>query len=251
MDKVEDFMKKFDEDPNHKNTDSVAEGEVFVGGVAEEDGNIVASKVAECAEKVEPEKVAREIYKDNVPDEPMDELQDAFAKSMDVEMKDVGVHWLLAILDFHGREIRVRNTLSCEGIKLIVKKALLPLCMLLPHYFLLTEFCSRTDIDFSAVCYTEKSKTNFFRLVMQKDFSSGTSIGMIMMSIDEYFVMEKDFPKTSFDIPSQRSRIAYLFYMYGVLKQIHGYESEAEYFDHDDGHDPGKKTRGGIAQTRK
>ncbi|KAK1380365.1 hypothetical protein POM88_027109 [Heracleum sosnowskyi] len=101
-------------------------------------------------------------------------------------------HWLLAILDFHGREIR-------------------------------------------------------------KNYSSGTSIdsGVIMMSIAKYFFMEKNFPKDSFDISSHRSRITYLFYPYGVLKQIHGYESEAEYFDHDDGHDPGKKTRGGIAQTRK
>ncbi|KAK1384919.1 hypothetical protein POM88_022654 [Heracleum sosnowskyi] len=101
------------------------------------------------------------------------------------------------------------------------------------------------------MCYTEKSKTDVFRLVMQKDYSSGTSIGVIMMSVAEYFVMEKNFPKDSFDISSHRSRIVYLFYTYGVLKQIHGYESEAEYFDHDDGHDPGKKTRGGITQTRK
>ncbi|KAK1367645.1 hypothetical protein POM88_033737 [Heracleum sosnowskyi] len=162
-------------------------------------------------------------------------------------------YWLVAVLNFHKRIIRVHNTLSCEGITLIVKKALLPLCMLLPHYLLLTDFYSRTDINFSDACYTGKSKTDVLRLVMHNDYSAGTSIdsGVLMISIAEYFVRNKDFPEVSFDIACHRSRIAYSFYSYAIAKQINGYETEPEYLANGDGHGLGKRTRGGMVQTRK
>ncbi|KAK1395259.1 hypothetical protein POM88_014315 [Heracleum sosnowskyi] len=162
-------------------------------------------------------------------------------------------YWLVAVLNFHKRIIRVHNTLSCEGITLIVKKALLPLCMLLPHYLLLTDFYSRTDINFSDACYTGKSKTDVLRLVMHNDYSAGTSIdsGVLMISIAEYFVRKKDFPEVSFDIACHRSRIAYSFYSYAIAKQINGYETEPEYLANGDGHGLGKRTRGGMVQTRK
>lgn len=85
-------------------------------------------------------------------------------------------HWLLAILNFKERQMHVNNTLSCKGIEMVVKNALLPLCTLLPHYLLHTYFYSRTDINFSAKCYTEKSKTDCFRLVMHNDYPRGTSM---------------------------------------------------------------------------
>lgn len=85
-------------------------------------------------------------------------------------------HWILAILNLQKRVVRVRNTLTCEGSTLIVKKALLPLCMLIPHYLLLTEFYSRTDIDFSTACYMEKSKTDVLRLVMKNEHYTATSM---------------------------------------------------------------------------
>ncbi|KAK1384761.1 hypothetical protein POM88_022496 [Heracleum sosnowskyi] len=162
-------------------------------------------------------------------------------------------YWLVVVLNFHKRIIRVHNTLSCEGITLIVKKALLPLCMLLPHYLLLTDFYSRTDINFSDACYTGKSKTDVLRLVMHNDYSAGTSIdsGVLMISIAEYFVRKKDFPEVSFDIACHRSRIAYSFYSYAIAKQINGYETEPEYLANGDGHGLGKRTRGGMVQTRK
>ncbi|KAK1356943.1 hypothetical protein POM88_050199 [Heracleum sosnowskyi] len=162
-------------------------------------------------------------------------------------------YWLIAVLIFHERIIPVHNTLSCEGITLIVKKALLPLCMLLPHYLLLTDFYSRTDINFSAACYTGKSKTDVLRLVMHNDYSAGTSIdsGVLMISIVEYFVRKKEFLEVSFDIACHRSRIAYSFYSYTIAKQINGYETEPEYLADGDGHSPGKRTRGGMVQTRK
>lgn len=79
-----------------------------------------------------------------------------------------------------------------------------------------------------------------------------------MISIAEYFVMHKDFPKDSFDIATHRSRIAFSFYSYGMAKQIYGYESEPEYLDHGDGdgevqakRSSPKKTRAGRVQTRK
>ncbi|KAK1356942.1 hypothetical protein POM88_050198 [Heracleum sosnowskyi] len=120
--------------------EEVAEGEVFVGEVADEVAEKVAEKIPQYVEKVpevaanqeevEPifnstnlfgpkvEKpifkineviapdlnlgvvrsaeefvlhVTRELYEVHVPDEPIDDLESAFEKSMDVDMKDAGV----------------------------------------------------------------------------------------------------------------------------------------------------------------
>ncbi|KAK1354344.1 hypothetical protein POM88_047600 [Heracleum sosnowskyi] len=156
-------------------------------------------------------------------------------------------HWVLAVFYLSQREIRVRNTLSGEGFALIVKNALLPICTLLPHYLLLTNFYSRTDIDFTAPCYTDKSKTDIIRLLLQNDCRHcGSTIdsGLTMISFAEYFVMQKDFPKPSFDIAVHRSRIAFSFYSYAIAKQIYGYDSDHEYIDH------GKTKRCSSKRTR-
>ncbi|KAK1398348.1 hypothetical protein POM88_008211 [Heracleum sosnowskyi] len=71
-------------------------------------------------------------------------------------------HWLLATLSFDDRAIHVCNTLANDDAELIVKKALLPFCKLLPHYLLLTEFYEKSDIDFTSKFYYEKSKTDCF-----------------------------------------------------------------------------------------
>lgn len=82
-------------------------------------------------------------------------------------------HWVLAVVSFKERMIRVHNTLSCEGI---ILNAVLPLAMLVPHYLLLTEFYSRTDMNFTAKCYREKSKTDCFRTVMYNECISEESM---------------------------------------------------------------------------
>lgn len=53
--------------------------------------------------------------------------------------------------------------------------------------------------------------------------------GVIMISIAEYFVKDKEFHKEFFDIAHRRSRIAFSFYSYGMKKHIYGYEREREY----------------------
>ncbi|KAK1365570.1 hypothetical protein POM88_041131 [Heracleum sosnowskyi] len=82
--------------------------------------------------------------------------------------------------------------------------------------------------------------------------------GTYMMSIAEYFVMRKRFPKESFDLDAHRSRIAFSFYSYGMSKQIYVYDSESECVDHVAGHGKAlpkrtspKKRRGGKVMTRK
>ncbi|KAK1399126.1 hypothetical protein POM88_008989 [Heracleum sosnowskyi] len=133
------------------------------------------------------------------------------------------------------------------GFALIVKNALLPICTLLPHYLLLTNFYSRTDIDFTAPCYTDKSKTDIIRLLLQNDCRHcGSTIdsGLTMISFAEYFVTQKDFPKPSFDIAVHRSRIAFSFYSYAIAKQIYRYDSDHEYIDH------GKTKRSSSKRTR-
>ncbi|KAK1399454.1 hypothetical protein POM88_009317 [Heracleum sosnowskyi] len=169
-------------------------------------------------------------------------------------------HWLLATLSFDDRAIHVCNTMANDDAELIVKKALLPFCKLLPHYLLLTEFYERSDIDFTSKFYSEKSKTDCFRLVMYNDYPRATPIhsGTYMMSIAEYFVMRKRFPKESFDLDAHRSRIAFSFYSYGMSKQIYANDSESECVDHVAGHGKAlpkrtspKKRRGGKVMTRK
>ncbi|KAK1354915.1 hypothetical protein POM88_048171 [Heracleum sosnowskyi] len=169
-------------------------------------------------------------------------------------------HWLLATLSFDDRAIHVCNTMANDDTELIVKKALLPFCKLLPHYLLLTEFYERSDIDFTSKFYSEKSKTDCFRLVMYNDYPRATPIhsGTYMMSIAEYFVMRKRFPKESFDLDAHRSRIAFSFYSYGMSKQIYAYDSESECVDHVAGHGKAlpkrtspKKRKGGKVMTRK
>ncbi|KAK1396849.1 hypothetical protein POM88_006712 [Heracleum sosnowskyi] len=169
-------------------------------------------------------------------------------------------HWLLATLSFDDRAIHVCNKMANDDAELIVKKALLPFCKLLPHYLLLTEFYERSDIDFTSKFYSEKSKTDCFRLVMYNDYPRATPIhsGTYMMSIVEYFVMRKRFPKESFDLDAHRSRISFSFYSYGMSKQIYAYDSESECVDHVAGHGKAlpkrtspKKRRGGKVMTRK
>lgn len=85
-------------------------------------------------------------------------------------------HWVLAVIDFKNRLIIVHNTSSGKGLALIMRKALLPLSTILPHYLLLTDFYSRTDIDFSANCYAQKSRTLCFRSLMKKTSACRASL---------------------------------------------------------------------------
>ena len=79
-----------------------------------------------------------------------------------------------------------------------------------------------------------------------------------MISFAEYFLLNNEVPRDSFDIGSHRSRISFSFYSYGMSKQIYGYESEVEYLDDADGHGSSrakrpssKMTIGARVQTRK
>ena len=51
---------------------------------------------------------------------------------------------------------------------------------------------------------------------------------MYMVSFAEYFADKKKIPQGDLDIGAHRSRLGYLFYSYGMAKQIYGYESEGE-----------------------
>ena len=53
--------------------------------------------------------------------------------------------------------------------------------------------------------------------------------GIHMFSFAEYFVHDKDIPKSTFDVEIHRSRLAFLFYSYAKAKEIYVYESESEY----------------------
>ncbi|KAL8101334.1 hypothetical protein AgCh_033278 [Apium graveolens] len=166
-------------------------------------------------------------------------------------------HRLLAVLKFSERRIIVPNTLSRKGLSVILKNALQQLSTLLPYFLLSTNFYERTDIYFSAKCYAEKEKTDRFRVVMQHGYPLVSSMdsGVLMVSIAEYLVRHIEFPDISFDISTHRTRLAYLFYSYGMAKEIHKYESEPEYLDQCDGDEDGqgisKRTQGRNIATRK
>ena len=51
---------------------------------------------------------------------------------------------------------------------------------------------------------------------------------MYMVSFAEYFADKKKIPQGDLDIGAHRSRLGFLFYSYGMAKQIYGYESEGE-----------------------
>lgn len=44
----------------------------------------------------------------------------------------------------------------------------------------------------------------------------------------EYFAAMKDVPKDDIDVSAHRCKLAFLFYSYGISKQIYCYENEAE-----------------------
>ena len=75
-------------------------------------------------------------------------------------------HWLLAILNFRERELIMCSTLSIHGADIVVRNALLPLSTLLP-FLEMSGFYERTDIDFSAKCYTDKGINGCIRSIME------------------------------------------------------------------------------------
>ncbi|KAL1802830.1 hypothetical protein ACET3Z_031477 [Daucus carota] len=52
--------------------------------------------------------------------------------------------------------------------------------------------------------------------------------GIYMVSFAEYLADKKEIPQGDLDIGAHRSRLGFLFYSYGMAKQICGYESEGE-----------------------
>ena len=50
-----------------------------------------------------------------------------------------------------------------------------------------------------------------------------------MCTYAEYYATVSEFPNDELDISTYRSRLALLFYSYGMAKQIHGYESDSDY----------------------
>lgn len=75
--------------------------------------------------------------------------------------------------------------------------------------------------------------------------------GVAMISVAEYLVLQKDFPRNSFDVGSHRSRISFSFYAYGMAKQIYAYESDPEYFHARDEASVPKKKKTGRVEGRK
>ncbi|KAK1393693.1 hypothetical protein POM88_012749 [Heracleum sosnowskyi] len=232
--------------------------------------------------------VARELYEVNVPDEPIDDLESSFEKSMDVDMKYAGVHF---------------GSSANEGLEPAKVDSLKGLCPfddnigkltdmdLTEHFYnwldavlhvnvffyylrKLSKYGSSCEVKFTSTdCNFQKKLVFTCGLIaeyedIESTFSANQDVldvingyglpfrtpcdsGVIMISIAEYFVREKEFPKVSFDIACHRSRIAYSFYSYAIAKQINGYETEPEYLEDGDGHGPGKRPRGGMVQTRK
>ncbi|KAL1815975.1 hypothetical protein ACET3Z_018549 [Daucus carota] len=127
-------------------------------------------------------------------------------------------------------EVHVYNTLKGDGVKEILVKYLRPFCKLLPYYMRVTGFYERHDIDFSSKAYLNKSEADPLGLVMHHDCVKSSSIdsGMYMVSFAEYVADKKEIPQGDLDIGAHRSRLGFLFYSYGMAKQIYGCESEGE-----------------------
>ncbi|KAF1002955.1 hypothetical protein AG4045_025682 [Apium graveolens] len=69
-------------------------------------------------------------------------------------------HWVIAVLNLVTREFRVCNTFEKDSAKDFYKQTMLPFSKLLPHFLLLTDFYSRSDIDFTANMYSVKGRTD-------------------------------------------------------------------------------------------
>ncbi|KAL1819283.1 hypothetical protein ACET3Z_014152 [Daucus carota] len=139
-------------------------------------------------------------------------------------------HWLLGRISFANREVHVYKTLKCDGVKEILVKKLRPFCKLLPFYMRITGFYERDDIDFTSKAYLNKSDADPLGLVLHHDYVKSSSIdsGIYMVSFAEYLADKKEIPQGDLDIGAHRSRLSFLFYSYGMVKQIYGYESEGE-----------------------
>ena len=74
---------------------------------------------------------------------------------------------------FIVREFHVYNTLNCDGVRDILVKAEIPFVQLLPKYLEATGFYDRTDIDFLANAYSNKSALDWFGVFLHHfDFTS-------------------------------------------------------------------------------
>ncbi|KAF1001554.1 hypothetical protein AG4045_016316 [Apium graveolens] len=94
----------------------------------------------------------------------------------------------------------------------------------------ITGFYERDDIDFSSKAYLNKSDVDPLGLVLNHNCvkSSFIDSGIYMVSFAEYLADKKEIPQADLDIGAHRSRLAFLFYSYGMAKKIYGYESEGE-----------------------
>ena len=84
-------------------------------------------------------------------------------------------HWLLGILSLSKRQMFVFNSLTCQGFVQIIRTAVLPLANLLPHYLKLTDFYSRTDINFTIDLYSEYSKDDPIKTVLKNKYPRAAS----------------------------------------------------------------------------
>ncbi|KAL1804884.1 hypothetical protein ACET3Z_027952 [Daucus carota] len=95
---------------------------------------------------------------------------------------------------------------------------------------LLANFYERDDIDFTSKAYLNKSDVDPLGLVLHHEYVKSSSIdsGIYMVTFAEYLADKKEIPQGDLDIGAHRSRLSFLFYSYGMAKQIYGYESEGE-----------------------
>ncbi|KAK1400118.1 hypothetical protein POM88_009981 [Heracleum sosnowskyi] len=139
-------------------------------------------------------------------------------------------HWILGRLNFIDGELHIYNTLQCDGVRDIIAKAANPFVQLLPSYLKATGFYDRIDINFSVDAYFGKTTLDWFGLTLHHfEFPSSSSIdsGIYMLSYAEYYATMPDFLQGEIDIGAHRCRLAFLFYSYGMAKQIYDYASES------------------------
>ncbi|KAK1402915.1 hypothetical protein POM88_002520 [Heracleum sosnowskyi] len=139
-------------------------------------------------------------------------------------------HWILRRLNFIDRQLHIYNTLQRDGVRDIIIKVANPFVQLLPSYLKATGFYDRLDIDFLANAYSGKTTLDWLGLTLHHlEFtSSSIDSGIYMLSYAEYYSTMLDFLQGEIDVGAHRSRLAFLFYSYGMEKQIYDSESESD-----------------------
>ncbi|XP_059277537.1 uncharacterized protein LOC132031571 [Lycium ferocissimum] len=141
-----------------------------------------------------------------------------------VNVKDIH-HWVLAVVSFRDRCIRVYDSYRLAGYDTIVKIEIDKMAKILPQYLSISDFYrKREGIDWSQEpAYNDKALLDSFDVVcvdnLPQQRHGSKDCGVYVVAYAEYLSWGAGIPIEDFDVNLLRTRYGALLWNYGMRKQ--------------------------------